>query len=426
VDQPHSLPTGVVTFLLTDIEGSTRRWEREPEEMRQALTRHDAIVIACVRRQHGDVIKSKGEGDSVFAVFRHARDAVTTALVLQCTLGVERWATSTPLRVRMAIHTGPIELRQGDYYGTTVNRCARLRALASGGQVLLSGATSDLVRAHLPSGASLLDLGTQQLKDLNAPERVWQLTHPQMQASLAPSEEAAAEQKTATSRGHAYKLTDHLNCSRDGREWGAGVRHVASTADARDGGILCYTSPAAAALLNAQEDRFRMPRLWEATVDQDPTPGDATIACGQVQTLRQVSLPTVNGQQHARFAVLCARAAYAGGLYATEFANWADGWLAGHDSSGVNARAMADMLEHEANRGYGVVNDEDMMAANAARAATHAARLSWLVGRERNDTSAQAIQCAVQSVETALRTAHMDLPALAEQAIPTGTLAPSR
>jgi hypothetical protein len=73
-----------------------------------------------------------------------------------------------------------------------------------------------------------------------------------------------------------------------------------------------------------------------------------------------------------------------------------------------------------------VVNDEDMMAANAARAATHAARLSWLVGRERNDTSAQAIQCAVQSVETALRTAHMDLPALAEQAIPTGNLAPSR
>jgi class 3 adenylate cyclase len=426
VDQPHSLPTGVVTFLLTDIEGSTRRWEREPEEMRQALIRHDAIVIACVQRQHGDVIKSKGEGDSVFAVFRHVRDAVTTALVLQCTLGIEKWATSTPLRVRMAIHTGPIELRHGDYYGTTVNRCARLRALASGGQVLLSGATADLTRQRLPAGASLLDLGTQQLKDLNAPERVWQLMHPQMQASLAPPEPTTAARAADGPRANAYKLTDHLNYSRDGREWGTGVRHDATEADDRQGGILCYTSPSAAALLNAQDERFHMPRLWEATVDQDATPGDATIACRQVKTLRQVTLPTVGGQQHARFAVLCARAAYVDGAHATEFTNWADGWLAGYDNSGVNARAMADMLEAEADRGNGLVNAEEMMAANAARAATHAGRLSWLAGRERNDTNTQAMQCAIQSVETALRTTLMDLPALAEQALPVSSLASVR
>jgi class 3 adenylate cyclase len=421
VEHPRSLPTGVVTFLMTDIEGSTRRWEQEPDAMRQALTRHDAIVTVCVQRQHGDVIKSKGEGDSVFAVFRHVRDAVTAALVLQCTLGLEKWATSTPLRVRMSVHTGPIELRHGDYYGTTVNRCARLRALASGGQVLLSGATAELTRDHLPSGASLTDLGVHQLKDLSAPERVWQLVHPQMQNASATAAPPALA-GTAGTTSHVYKLTDHLNYSRDGRLWGQGIRHDTTGGDE----ILCYTSPAAAALLNAQDERFQMPRLWEASVDQDSTPGDASVACHEVKTLRQVSLPTVNGQQHARFAVLCARAAYGGGLHETEFANWADGWLAGHDNSGVNARAMADMLEEEADRGNGLVNPEEMMAANAARSATHAARLSWLVGRERNDTNAQAILCATQSVQTALRMTLLDLPALAEQAIPAASLALAR
>src|SRR5690242_10706264 len=146
--------------------------------MRQALARHDAIVNACVRRQQGHVVKSKGEGDSVFAVFPHARDAVTAALVIQCALGVERWQTSTPIRVRMAIHTGQIELRDGDYYGPTVNRCARLRALAKGGQVLISSASARLSQGQLPPGASLKDLGSHMLKDLSTPERVWQLAHP--------------------------------------------------------------------------------------------------------------------------------------------------------------------------------------------------------------------------------------------------------
>src|ERR1700716_3830725 len=111
MDSPQSLPTGVVTFLLTDIEGSTRRWEREPEAMREGLHRHDAMVRECVQRLHGHVVKSKGEGDSVFIVFRHVRDAVKAAIVLQCALSAEQWPTSTPLRVRMAIHTGEVELR---------------------------------------------------------------------------------------------------------------------------------------------------------------------------------------------------------------------------------------------------------------------------------------------------------------------------
>src|SRR5438445_8638947 len=182
VDSTRMLPTGVVSFLLTDIEGSTRLWEREPEAMRDALTRHDAIVNNVVRRLNGHVVKSKGEGDSVFAVFRHGRDALSAALVLQIALDAEAWVTSTPIRVRMAVHTGQIELRDGDYYGPTVNRCARLRALARGGQVLVSGVTAQLMQGRLPTGADLKDLGTHRLKDLSAPERVWQLTHPKLAA----------------------------------------------------------------------------------------------------------------------------------------------------------------------------------------------------------------------------------------------------
>src|SRR4051812_10201910 len=194
--------------------------------MREALVRHDALVLAYVRRLNGHVVKSKGEGDSVFAVFRHARDAVAAALVLQCALTAERWATSTPIRVRMAIHTGQVELRDGDYYGPTVNRCARLRALAKGGQVLVSGVTAQLTQAQLPPGASLKDLGTQQLKDLSAPERVWQLSHPRLNSV------SATESRTAVAGGQqrkkAYKLTDHMNCTRDGLEWGERVTHDAS------------------------------------------------------------------------------------------------------------------------------------------------------------------------------------------------------
>src|SRR5438105_5601295 len=180
--------------------------------MREALVRHDALVLAYVRRLNGHVVKSKGEGDSVFAVFRHARDAVIAALVIQCALGAERWVTSTPIRVRMAIHTGQIELRDGDYYGPTVNRCARLRALAKGGQVLLSGVTAQLTQGQLPKGASLVDLGTQQLKDLSAPERVWLLAHPQMaRVNAALDDPKAVAPAPAAATRRAFKLTDHTN-----------------------------------------------------------------------------------------------------------------------------------------------------------------------------------------------------------------------
>jgi len=421
MNSARALPNGVVTFLMTDVEGSTRLWERDPEAMRQALQRHDTVLAACIQRYNGYVVKSRGEGDSIFAVFRHVRDAVSAALIAQCALAVERWATTTPLRVRMAIHTGQIELRDGDYYGPTVNRCARLRAMAAGGQVLLSGVAAQLTQRQLPGGASLKDLGTHSLKDMAALERVWQLVHPKMPAD-EPAPTDAQGQPPRTPNHRAYKLTDNLNRSADGREWNVGVKYAVSGIGGpdNDSRIRLYASPGLAALLNNQNERFRLPRLWEATVDVDVKPGDAIVACREVTATRQVALPTLTAQHHALFAVHCARAAYEGGLHESEFRAWADCWLAGQDSSGASARALVDELE-DGDRDSLLAPPGDRMAANAARAAMHAARVSWLAGLAREEESARAIELATETVHTALRMARLDLPSLADQVLPKGT-----
>src|SRR6478672_6341791 len=170
-----NLPSGTVTFLFTDIEGSTGLWEQHPERARTAMARHDEIVNDVVSRHAGMLVRPRGEGDSRFAVFRRATDAVTGAAALQEALYAEQWPTQVPLRVRIALHTGEADLRDGDYYGTAVNRCARLRSAAHGGQTLLSGVTYDLVRDELPAGVELRDLGEHNLKDLQRPEHIYQL-----------------------------------------------------------------------------------------------------------------------------------------------------------------------------------------------------------------------------------------------------------
>ena len=198
------LPAGTITFLFTDVEGSTQLWEQQPEAMRAALARHDALLRQAVAQHHGVLIKSRGEGDSVFAVFARATDAVAAALAAQRALADLRPQPPSlagkgragspppvgegfgPLRVRMALHTGEAELREGDYYGLAVNRCARLRAIAHGGQVLLSRATAELVRDALPEGAGLRPLGSHRLKDLQRPEQVSQLLHPDLPADFPP------------------------------------------------------------------------------------------------------------------------------------------------------------------------------------------------------------------------------------------------
>lgn len=181
-----SLPTGLVTFLFTDIVDSSRLWEEHSDAMRAAMQRHDALVEEHVRRHGGTVVRPRGEGDSRFAVFARATDAVTAACAIQRALLVELWPTPTPIRIRMALHTGEGVLSEGDYYGPAVNRCARIRAVAHRGQTLLSLATAELVRDSLPEGISLRALGMHRLKDLQRPEHLVQLLHPDLPVEFPP------------------------------------------------------------------------------------------------------------------------------------------------------------------------------------------------------------------------------------------------
>jgi predicted ATPase/class 3 adenylate cyclase len=169
------LPTGILTFLFTDVESSTRMWELYPEQMREDMARHDELIEGCVRQHGGVIVRPRGEGDSRFAVFTRATDAVAAANDIQIHFSKELWNCPTPLRVRIALHTGEAELRDGDYYGSTVNRTARLRSLAHGGQTLITHITNDLVRDTIPDGANLRDLGEHKLKDLKLPEHIFQV-----------------------------------------------------------------------------------------------------------------------------------------------------------------------------------------------------------------------------------------------------------
>jgi class 3 adenylate cyclase len=183
---PESLPTGTVTFLLTDVEGSTRLWEQDPAAARQAMARHDALVEKYVHENGGHLVRPRGEGDSRFAVFARATDGVASASDIQHTLTAEPWPKSTPIRIRIALHTGEADLREGDYYGSDVNRCARLRAIAYGGQVLLSQSTFILIQDDLPRRVQVRDLGEHRLKDLQRPEHVFQLVLPDLPSDFPP------------------------------------------------------------------------------------------------------------------------------------------------------------------------------------------------------------------------------------------------
>ncbi|MEP7189115.1 MAG: helix-turn-helix domain-containing protein, partial [Roseiflexaceae bacterium] len=176
------LPSGTVTFLCTDIAGSTRLWEEHPQAMPDTIARHDALLKATVAAHGGVVFKTVG--DSVLAAFARASDALTAALDAQRAIGVEPWAVAEAPQVRMALHTGSAEVRDGDYFGPALNRAARLLAAGHGGQVLLSLATAQLVREQLPSATTLHDLGTHRLKDLSLPEQIFQLLAPDLLATF--------------------------------------------------------------------------------------------------------------------------------------------------------------------------------------------------------------------------------------------------
>src|ERR1700683_37939 len=184
------VPTGTVTLLLADVEGSTRLWETQPDEMTAAIVRLNQAVSDIIAAHDGVRPVEQGEGDSFVAAFSRASDAVAAALALQR-------APLAPIRLRIGVHTGEIQLRdEGNYAGPTINRTARLRDLGHGGQTLLSGGTEARVVGRRPGGAWLTDLGSHELRGVARPERVVQLCHPDIRNDFPPlrtSKPVAAE-----------------------------------------------------------------------------------------------------------------------------------------------------------------------------------------------------------------------------------------
>src|SRR3712207_3369184 len=151
-------PSGTVTFLFTDIEGSTRRWDEQPEAMKHALARHDAILREAIERHNGHIFKTVG--DAFHAAFSRPEDALTAAVDSQRALASAGWVST----VRMALHTGTADERDGDYFGPPLNRIARLRDIGHGGQILLSAVTAGLMRGRVPDGVELRSLGEHRLR----------------------------------------------------------------------------------------------------------------------------------------------------------------------------------------------------------------------------------------------------------------------
>ena len=170
--------SSVTTILFTDIEGSTRLWEQEGERMASALAQHDARARAAVESHHGVIVKTTGDG--LFAAFADPLDAVNATVMFQQSLVDPAVTNGIPIRVRCGLHVGMVERRDNDYFGTPVNRTARIMSVAHGGQILVSQAVVDEVGSRLSAPTALRDLGSVRLKDLSSPEHVYQVLHPDL------------------------------------------------------------------------------------------------------------------------------------------------------------------------------------------------------------------------------------------------------
>jgi len=179
-----SLPSGAVTFLFTDIEGSTQLWEHHSEAMRTALTRHNTLLQQTIADYGGGLVKNTGDG--ILAAFAVPDAGLRAALAAQRALLAEHWPLPEPLRVRMALHTGPADPQSGDYIGPTLNRVARLLAVGYGGQILVSAATAELLYDTLPSDVQLRELGVYRLKDLRRPESIFQIEAADLPRAFPP------------------------------------------------------------------------------------------------------------------------------------------------------------------------------------------------------------------------------------------------
>jgi class 3 adenylate cyclase len=172
------------TFLFTDIEGSTRLWDDHADDMGMALAHHDRLLRAAVEGAGGTVIKTTGDG--VLAVFADPVAAVDAAVAAQRRLRAATWGATGPLRVRMALHSGVAEVRDGDYFGPALNRTSRILAIAHGGQIICSAVTAVLAGERLPSSTEMIDLGSHRLRDIDRPEQVYQLVVADLPTTFPP------------------------------------------------------------------------------------------------------------------------------------------------------------------------------------------------------------------------------------------------
>ena len=179
------LPSGSVTFLMSDVQGSTRLWETQAEAMRSAVKDLDALVLSSVNANEGVLLKERGEGDSHFAVFSHPANALKAAVQIQRLLAAHPWQTGAPLMARMAVHSAHAHPTGADYYGPDVNRCARIRGAGHGGQILISQPTRDGLETAA-SAWTLQDLGLHRLLDLSEPQRIYQVQAPGLKEEFAP------------------------------------------------------------------------------------------------------------------------------------------------------------------------------------------------------------------------------------------------
>lgn len=200
--------SGLVTFLFTDIEGSSRLWEQEPERMRTALARHDALVRGAVQRHRGTVVKMLGDG--VHAVFEDPLDGIAAILDLQLALAEPPPDGGLALRVRSGLNCGAVERRDNDYFGSPVNRAARIMGSAHGGQILLSQSVAALVADRLPKDVTLRDLGQVRLRDLTSPEHLYQVLHPKLRHDFP-----ALRSLEATPNNLAQQVTSFVGRDRE-------------------------------------------------------------------------------------------------------------------------------------------------------------------------------------------------------------------
>jgi len=204
------LPTGTLTFLFTDIEGSTRLWQAAPDAMQAALARHDALVRNGVEARGGHVFKTSG--DAFCAAFATPWHALEAALAVQQTLRSEAWPAQVPIRVRMALHSGAAEMRDGDYFGPPLNHVARLLSAGHGGQTLVSSVTCELCHDRLPGGAAIKSLGEHSLKDITRRQTIYQLGHPALPEAFPPLRTLLAPLDTDTP---SIAVLPFVNMSRD-------------------------------------------------------------------------------------------------------------------------------------------------------------------------------------------------------------------